>query len=90
VFAALGSRPTSAGRGTSHPVSVLVRHDLGDVRVGWCVLLYTLVLAAELRRRVRVAGLKRWRDFMLKLTVGLTVAAVVLSTLHQPRLEGCS
>ncbi|MBP1605760.1 MAG: Polysulfide reductase, NrfD, partial [Acidobacteria bacterium] len=57
--------------------------------VGWCVLLYTLVLAAEFTPSVfEWLGLKRWRDFMLKLTVGLTVAAVVLSTLHQASLGG--
>ena len=90
VFAALGLA-ADLGRPWNFPTPFLFSFGTTSVmfEVGWCVLLYTLVLAAEFTPSVfEWLGLKRWRDFMLKLTVGLTVAAVVLSTLHQASLGG--
>jgi Ni/Fe-hydrogenase subunit HybB-like protein len=55
--------------------------------VAWCVALYSTVLFLEF-----TPALFEWLDwprarrFMLKLTIGLTVAGVTLSTLHQSSL----
>jgi len=55
--------------------------------VGWCVFFYTLVLATEFTPSLfEWLGFKRCRACALKLTIGLTVAAVMLSTLHQSSL----
>jgi Ni/Fe-hydrogenase subunit HybB-like protein len=90
VFAALGLA-VDLGRPWNFPTPFLFSFGTTSVmfEVGWCVLLYTLVLAAEFTPSVlEWLGLTRWRDAMLKLTIGLTVAAVVLSTLHQASLGG--
>jgi Ni/Fe-hydrogenase subunit HybB-like protein len=90
VFAAIGLA-CDLGRPWNFPTPFLFSFGTTSVmfEVGWCVLLYTMVLAAEFTPSVfEWLGMKRCRDCMVKLTVGLTVAAVVLSTLHQASLGG--
>jgi Ni/Fe-hydrogenase subunit HybB-like protein len=55
--------------------------------VGWCVFLYTTVLLLEFSpAALEWLGLPKLRDFLVRLTVPLTVMAVLLSTLHQSSL----
>ena len=55
--------------------------------VGWCVALYLLCQAIEMLPPVfEWLGYKRLRTWAVGLTVGATVMAVVLSTLHQSSL----
>jgi len=55
--------------------------------VGWCVATYTTVLLLEFTPAVfEWLGLKWLRNRMVRLTVGLTVFGIVLSTLHQSSL----
>ena len=55
--------------------------------VAWCVFLYSTVLFLEFTPTLfEWLGWSRARRAMLKLTIGLTVAGVVLSTLHQSSL----
>ncbi len=55
--------------------------------VGWCVALYLLCQAVEMLPPVfEWLGYKRLRAWAVTLTVGATVMAVVLSTLHQSSL----
>ena len=55
--------------------------------VGWCVMLYTTVLALEfspvLFERLGWTGPKKW---IKKVTIPLVIAGVILSTLHQSSL----
>ena len=55
--------------------------------VAWCVALYSTVLFLEFTPAVfEWLGWARARKIMLKATIGLTVAGVILSTLHQSSL----
>ena len=55
--------------------------------VAWCVFLYSTVLFLEFTPALfEWLGWSRARRFMLKLTIALTVAGVILSTLHQSSL----
>ncbi len=55
--------------------------------VGWCVCLYLVVLFLEFSPALlETLGLPRLRRRALDLTVGLSAAAVALSTLHQSSL----
>lgn len=55
--------------------------------VAWCVFLYSTVLFLEFTPTLfEWLDWPRARRFMLRLTIGLTVAGVVLSTLHQSSL----
>jgi Ni/Fe-hydrogenase subunit HybB-like protein len=55
--------------------------------VAWCVFLYSTVLFLEFTPALfEWLGWSRARRFMLKLTIVLTVAGVMLSTLHQSSL----
>jgi Ni/Fe-hydrogenase subunit HybB-like protein len=55
--------------------------------VGWCVALYLLCQFVEMLPPVfEWLGYKKWRQWAVGLTVGATVTAVVLSTLHQSSL----
>ena len=55
--------------------------------VGWCVAAYTTVLLLEFTPAAfEWLGLKGLRNRMVRLTVGLTVFGIVLSTLHQSSL----
>lgn len=55
--------------------------------VGWCVAAYTTVLLLEFTPAAfEWLGLKWLRNRMVRLTIGLTVFGIVLSTLHQSSL----
>jgi Ni/Fe-hydrogenase subunit HybB-like protein len=55
--------------------------------VGWCVALYLTVLALEFSPvAFEWLGFKRARAFAIKLTLGLTILGLCLSTLHQSSL----
>lgn len=55
--------------------------------VAWCVALYSTVLFLEFTPALfEWLGWPRARKIMLKATIGLTVAGVILSTLHQSSL----
>jgi Ni/Fe-hydrogenase subunit HybB-like protein len=55
--------------------------------VGWCVALYLLCQFVEILPPVfEWLGYKKWRQWAVGLTIGATVTAVVLSTLHQSSL----
>jgi Ni/Fe-hydrogenase subunit HybB-like protein len=55
--------------------------------VGACVALYLTVLFLEfLPAPLEWLGLRRFRNFMVRLTIPLTIMGVVLSTLHQSSL----
>ena len=78
------------GRPWNLPVPMIYSYGTASVmfEVGWCVLLYTLVLALEFSPAVfEWLGVgERIRQRLLSATIGLTVAAVMLSTLHQSSL----
>jgi Ni/Fe-hydrogenase subunit HybB-like protein len=55
--------------------------------VGWCVCLYLMVLALEFSPAVfEWLGLKKAREWALRMTLGLTIFGLCLSTLHQSSL----
>jgi Ni/Fe-hydrogenase subunit HybB-like protein len=69
-----------------HPIVMYNPHSV-MFEVGWCVMLYTTVLALEFApsvwQRLRWgAGLRIWK----RITVPLVLAGVLLSTLHQSSL----
>ena len=88
VFAVLGLL-CDLGRPWNLPIPMF--HSFGTTsvmfEVGWCVFLYTTVLALEFAPQAfEWLNWKRARHFLVKLTLGLTVVAVMLSTLHQSSL----
>jgi Ni/Fe-hydrogenase subunit HybB-like protein len=55
--------------------------------VAWCVALYSTVLFLEFSPSLlEWLGLDKWRARIVRLTLGLTVLGMVLSTLHQSSL----
>jgi Ni/Fe-hydrogenase subunit HybB-like protein len=88
IFAVIG---LLADLGSPWRLPVPVFYSFGTksimFEVAWCVFLYSTVLFLEF-----TPALFEWLDwprarrFMLKLTIGLTVAGVILSTLHQSSL----
>jgi Ni/Fe-hydrogenase subunit HybB-like protein len=55
--------------------------------VAWCVALYSTVLFLEFSPSLlEWLGLDKWRARVVKLTLGLTVLGMLLSTLHQSSL----
>lgn len=55
--------------------------------VAWCVAVYSAVLFLEFSPSLlEWLGLDKWRARVVKLTLGLTVLGMVLSTLHQSSL----
>lgn len=69
-----------------HPM-IMWQHHSVMFEVGWCVMLYTTVLALEFSPSV----LERFRmDWLLKIikafTIPLVIAGIILSTLHQSSL----
>jgi Ni/Fe-hydrogenase subunit HybB-like protein len=89
LFAVLGLM-CDLGRPWNLPVPMIYSFGTTSVmfEVGWCVMLYTTVLALEFS-----PALFEWlgigegiRRLIIKATMGLTVAAVMLSTLHQSSL----
>ncbi len=70
-----------------YPIAVSFGTTSVMFEVGWCVFLYTLVLFLEFSPALfDWLGLRRWGRALARLTVFLTVAGVMLSTLHQSSL----
>ncbi|HOC18232.1 MAG TPA: polysulfide reductase NrfD [Vicinamibacterales bacterium] len=77
------------GRPWNLPVPMVYSFGTGSVmfEVGWCVALYLTVLALEFSPAVlEWLGLRKMREWALKLTLALTVLGLCLSTLHQSSL----
>jgi Ni/Fe-hydrogenase subunit HybB-like protein len=70
-----------------YPIAVSFGTTSVMFEVGWCVLLYSAVLFLEFSPALfEWLGLRGWARNVARLTVGLTAAGVVLSTLHQSSL----
>jgi len=77
------------GRPWRLPYPFVVRPGTSSVlfEVGLCVMIYLFVLFLEFAPiPLEWLGVRRLRNFMVKLTVGLTIFGVVLSTMHQSSL----
>ncbi|MEK6709604.1 MAG: NrfD/PsrC family molybdoenzyme membrane anchor subunit [Nitrospinota bacterium] len=71
------------------PYPIVYSHGVTSVmfEVAWCVLLYFAVLSLEFSPAVfEWLGLERARRWASRITIGLVVSGVVLSTLHQSSL----
>ncbi len=88
VFAVIGLI-ADLGRPWKLPVPLVWSYGTGSVmfEVAWCIALYTFVLALEFTPMLfEWLGLRKLREWSVQLTIGLTVLAVCLSTLHQSSL----
>jgi Ni/Fe-hydrogenase subunit HybB-like protein len=88
VFAILGLC-ADLGRPWNLPVPLFFSWGGPSVmfEIAWCVVLYATVLAMEFLPPVfEWLGWKKARTIAVKATIGLTVAGVMLSTLHQSSL----
>ncbi|MDO8834034.1 MAG: Ni/Fe-hydrogenase cytochrome b subunit [Vicinamibacterales bacterium] len=88
VFAILGLC-ADLGRPWNLPVPLFFSWGGPSVmfEIAWCVVLYASVLAMEFLPPVfEWLGWKKARTVAVKATIGLTVAGVMLSTLHQSSL----
>ena len=88
VFAILGLC-ADLGRPWNLPVPLFFSWGGPSVmfEIAWCVVLYASVLAMEFLPPVfEWLGWKKARSVAVKATIGLTVAGVMLSTLHQSSL----
>jgi Ni/Fe-hydrogenase subunit HybB-like protein len=77
------------GRPWKLPVPMVYSYGTGSVmfEVGWCVALYLTVLALEFSPAAfEWLGLRKAREWMIRLTLGLTILGMCLSTLHQSSL----
>jgi Ni/Fe-hydrogenase subunit HybB-like protein len=77
------------GRPWKLPVPMVYSFGTGSVmfEVGWCVCLYLIVLALEFSPAAfEWLGLRKARELAVKLTLGLTILGLCLSTLHQSSL----
>jgi Ni/Fe-hydrogenase subunit HybB-like protein len=77
------------GRPWKLPVPMVYSFGTGSVmfEVGWCVALYLTVLALEFSPAAfEWLGLRKMREWALKLTLALTILGLCLSTLHQSSL----
>ncbi len=77
------------GRPWRLPYPFIIRPGTSSVlfEVGLCVMIYLLVLFLEFTPiPLEWLRWRRLREFMVKLTVGLTIFGVVLSTMHQSSL----
>jgi Ni/Fe-hydrogenase subunit HybB-like protein len=77
------------GRPWKLPVPMVYSYGTGSVmfEVGWCVALYLTVLALEFSPAVlEWLGLRRLHRLIVKMTLGLTILGLCLSTLHQSSL----
>ena len=75
-----------------HPIVMWNRHSM-LFEVSWCVMLYTTVLALEfsplLVEKIPFAGLRTWYlRWHHEILIGVVLAGVVLSSLHQSFLGG--
>ena len=90
VFAVLGLC-VDLGRPWNLPVPILLSFGGPSVmfEIAWCVVLYLSVLGMEFLPPVfEWLGWPRARTWALRMTIGLTVFGVMLSTLHQSSLGG--
>jgi Ni/Fe-hydrogenase subunit HybB-like protein len=90
VFAVLGLC-VDLGRPWNLPVPILLSFGGPSVmfEIAWCVVLYLSVLGMEFLPPVfEWLGWPRARKWALRMTIGLTVFGVMLSTLHQSSLGG--
>jgi len=89
LFAVLGLL-CDLGRPWNLPIPMIYSFGTTSVmfEVGWCVMLYTTVLFLEFSpAALEWLGIgEKLRQMLVKATIGLTVAAVLLSTLHQSSL----
>ncbi|MFB3855634.1 MAG: NrfD/PsrC family molybdoenzyme membrane anchor subunit [Vicinamibacterales bacterium] len=88
VFVAIGLM-VDLGRPYRLPYPIFYSHGLASVmfEVAWCVFLYVMVLGLEFLPAVlEWLGLRNARAKAVRMTMGLVVAGVVLSTLHQSSL----
>jgi Ni/Fe-hydrogenase subunit HybB-like protein len=77
------------GRPWKLPVPMVYSYGTGSVmfEVGWCVALYLTVLALEFSPAAfEWLGLRKAREWAVRLTLGLTILGLCLSTLHQSSL----
>jgi Ni/Fe-hydrogenase subunit HybB-like protein len=77
------------GRPWRLPYPFIVQQGTTSVlfEVGACVLLYLIVLFVEFTpSALEWLGLKKARNLIVRLTMGLTILGVILSTLHQSSL----
>jgi Ni/Fe-hydrogenase subunit HybB-like protein len=90
IFAVLGLI-CDLGRPWNLPLPLVYSFGTTSVmfEVAWCISLYSVVLFLEFVPSVlEWLGYPGLRARLVKLTIGLTVAAVLLSTLHQSSLGG--
>jgi Ni/Fe-hydrogenase subunit HybB-like protein len=90
IFAVLGLI-CDLGRPWNLPLPLVYSFGTTSVmfEVAWCISLYSVVLFLEFVPSVlEWLGYPGLRARLVKLTIGLTVAAVMLSTLHQSSLGG--
>lgn len=88
VFAVLGLC-ADLGRPWNLPVPIFFSYGGPSVmfEIAWCVCLYASVLGMEFLPPVfEWLGWKKARTLAVKATIGLTIAGVMLSTLHQSSL----
>ena len=88
VFVVIGLL-VDLGRPWKLPVPIVYSFGTTSVmfEVAWCVCLYNFVLFLEfLPAALEWLGLRRAREWAMRLTIGLTVFGVMLSTLHQSSL----
>ncbi len=77
------------GRPWKLPVPMVYSYGTGSVmfEVGWCVALYLTVLALEFSPvAFEWLGFKKAREWAIRMTLGLTILGLCLSTLHQSSL----
>jgi len=88
VFVAIGLM-VDLGRPYRLPYPIFYSHGFSSVmfEVAWCVFLYVMVLGLEfLPAALEWLGLRNARAKAVRMTIGLVVVGVVLSTLHQSSL----
>ncbi len=88
VFVVLGLL-VDLGRPWKLPVPIVYSFGTTSVmfEVAWCVCLYNFVLFLEfLPAALEWLGLRKAREWAMRMTIGLTVFGVMLSTLHQSSL----
>ncbi|HEY3380350.1 MAG TPA: Ni/Fe-hydrogenase cytochrome b subunit [Vicinamibacterales bacterium] len=77
------------GRPWKLPVPMAYSFGTGSVmfEVGWCVCLYLIVLALEFSPAAfEWLGLRKAREWAIRMTLALTILGLCLSTLHQSSL----
>jgi Ni/Fe-hydrogenase subunit HybB-like protein len=88
LFAVIGLC-ADLGRPWKLPVPMVYSYGTGSVmfEVGWCVCLYLLVLALEFSPAAfEWLGMRKAREWALRMTLVLTIMGLCLSTLHQSSL----